>query len=324
MTTPASLIPTLTFKSWLSTGIPNAFGTLTSYSAGTVIPIATYTDWTASVQNANPLTLNARGEANVYALPNVAYKFVEADQFGNQIKTTDQVLNSSIISLYAGVDSGTVNAYQLSFSGPYSALANGIILYWIPSTTNTGNSTLQITVNGTPLGGVVPILNLNGSQLGAGQIAAGGVAVVFYYNGDWLLTSSTVSIQVAGSFTGTLNGGTGGSTNPATCTYSVTGNLASVFLGYMNVLVGPGNTLTMTGLPTILQPATRVQTFPVALASNNGAIITTCLGQVSSGSSVMSFSTGSPPLGGTWTNSASIGAQSFPVTFGQTVVWGLS
>jgi len=324
MTTAASLAPTLTLKSWLSNGTPNAFGTVTSYAAGSSTPIATWTDWTATTPNQNPQTLNARGEMNCYLLPNVGYKLVEADQFGNSIKTTDQIINSLLTSLYAGVDTGTVNAYQLNLTGPYSSLTNGIILYWIPTNTNTGNSTLQITVNGTPIGGVVPILNQNGTQLGAGQIAAGGVAVVFYYNGDWLLTSSTGSIQVAGSFTGTLNGGIGGSTNPATCTYSVTGNLASVFLGYMDVLVGPGNTLTMTGLPTILQPATRVQTFPVALASNNGAVITTCLGQVSPGSSVITFSTGSPPLGGTWIGSGVIGAQSFPATFGQTVVWGLS
>jgi len=324
MTTAASLAPTLTLKSWLSSGLPNAFGTVTSYAAGTNTPIATWTDWTATTPNANPQVLNARGEMNCYLLPNVGYKLVEADQFGNSIKTTDQVLNSLLTSLYAGVDSGTVNAYQLNLTGPYSALVNGIILYWIPSNTNTGNSTLQITVNGVPIGGVVPILNQSGTQLGAGQIAAGGVTVVFYYNGNWLLTSSTGSIQIAGSFLGTLNGGVGGSTNPATCYYSVTGNVASVYLGYMNVLVGPGGTLTMTGLPTILQPATQIQTFAVPLASNNGAVITTCLGQVSPGSSIMTFSTSSPPLGGVWTSSAAIGAQSFPATFGQNVVWGLT
>jgi hypothetical protein len=324
MTTPASLCPSLVLKSWLSTGIPNAFGTVTSYAAGTNTQIATWTDWTATTPNTNPITLNARGEANVYLLPNVAYKLVEADQFGNQIKSTDQVLNSSLTSFYAGVDIGTPNSYELSFTGPYSALTNGIILYWIPANTNTGNSTLSIIVNGFPVGGVVPILNQSGTQLGSGQIVAGGVTVVFYYNGNWLLTSSTGSIQTAGSFTGTLNGGAGGSTNPATCSYSVTGNIASVFLGYMNVTVGPGGTLTMTGLPAILQPLSKVQNFSVPLASNNGAAITTCLGQVSPGSGTVTFSAASPPIGGGWVNSASIGVSSIPFTFGQNVVWGLS
>src|SRR5271163_611029 len=51
MTTAASLIPSLRFKSWLSNGTPNAFGTLSTYAGGTVTPLATYTDSTASQQN---------------------------------------------------------------------------------------------------------------------------------------------------------------------------------------------------------------------------------------------------------------------------------
>jgi hypothetical protein len=326
MTTAAQLCPTLTLKSWLSNGTPNAYGTITSYAAGTVTPIATWTDWTATVPNANPQQLNARGEMNCYLLPNVAYKLVEADSFGNQIKSTDQVLNSTLLSLFGGVDTGTANAYQLSFTAPYSTLSNGIIIYFLPANTNTGNSTLQVTVNGSPLGGVVPILNQNGSQLGSGQIVAGGVTAVFYYNGNWLLTSSTGSVQISGSFLGTLSGGVGGSTNPGTCTYAITGNIASLYLPFMNVLVGGTGQVTMSGLPTALQPATHVQTFPIPLCNNNGAIISTCLGQVNPGSNVISFSASAPPIqgGSGFTSSASIGLHVGIANIGQSVIYGLN
>src|ERR1700690_3520138 len=105
--TAAYLIPSLTFKSWLSSGLPNAFGTVATYSSGSTTALATYTDNTAVTVNANPLTLNARGEANIWTPPNVGYKFIEFDQLGNQIKSTDQVINSTLITLFGGVDIGS-------------------------------------------------------------------------------------------------------------------------------------------------------------------------------------------------------------------------
>src|SRR5271165_7368625 len=161
-TVSAYRAPPSVFKSWLSTGQPNAFGTVTTYGAGTTTPVATWTDWTATTPNSNPQTLNARGEMPMFLLPNVAYKIVEADQFGNQINSADQVYNNNLLSLYGGVDSGSVNAYVLNFIWPYSALQNGIIIYWIPANTNTGPSTL--TVNSTF--GTQPIINQNGSSVG--------------------------------------------------------------------------------------------------------------------------------------------------------------
>ena len=184
MANAANLCPTLTFKSWLSSGVPNAFGTVTSYMEGTSTPLATWTDWTAGTQNPNPIPLNSRGEANVYLIPNVAYKLVEADQYGNQIKVTDQVVNNQLITLFGGVDTGSANAYILNFNASFTALANGIPpIYWIPSHNNTGASTLNVNGLGSPQ----PILNVNGSALGANQIIANQMTEVVYYNGNWIL-----------------------------------------------------------------------------------------------------------------------------------------
>lgn len=191
--TVASLAPTLTFKSWLSTGVPNAFGTVTTYSAGTTTPVATYVDSTGTTQNTNPIVLNSRGEANVWLLPNVGYKFIEADQLGNIFKTTDQVYNSQLITYY-GVDTGAANAYILTAATPYTSYQNGMLVFFVPGNTNTGPSTVNI--NGL---GVIPIVTITGAPLGAGQLQAGIMAQIIYFNGAFQLTS-------IGSFTGSTVG----------------------------------------------------------------------------------------------------------------------
>jgi hypothetical protein len=43
-----------------------AFGCVFTYASGTTTPLATFTDFTGTVQNANPITLNASGSANIW------------------------------------------------------------------------------------------------------------------------------------------------------------------------------------------------------------------------------------------------------------------
>jgi len=193
MTTNAYLAPAMTFKSWTNTGVPNAFGTVTTYQAGTTTPLATYTDSTAVTQNANPVTLNARGEFNCWLVPNTGYKFVEVDALGNTIKTTDFVYNSQLVTYY-GVDSGAANAYILTAATPYTSYQNGMLVFFVPANTNTGASTVNI--NGL---GVIPIVTITGAAIGAGQLQAGIMAELIYFNGSFQLTS-------IGSFTGSTVG----------------------------------------------------------------------------------------------------------------------
>jgi hypothetical protein len=56
-----------------SAGNPLAGGKLYTYAAGTTTPLASYTDSTGNVANANPVVLDSRGEASVW-LSNVQYK----------------------------------------------------------------------------------------------------------------------------------------------------------------------------------------------------------------------------------------------------------
>lgn len=64
-------------------------GKLYSYEAGTTIPTPTYTNADDGVPNANPVILDARGEAQVWIDPNVAYKFVLTDANDVQIWSID-------------------------------------------------------------------------------------------------------------------------------------------------------------------------------------------------------------------------------------------
>lgn len=171
-------------KFFNNSGEPLAFGYVYTYSAGTTTPVATYTDSTALTPNANPIVLNARGEAPIWILPNVAYKYVVTDSANNTILTADQITNQQLITLFGGIDTGSANAYVLNFTASFNALSNGIVIYWIPANNNTGAST--INVNGL---GVVNIVNPSGSALGANQIVANQMAQIVYYSGVWQLLS---------------------------------------------------------------------------------------------------------------------------------------
>lgn len=182
--TATLLSPSPILKFFDNNGAPLALGKLTTYAAGTVIPIATYTDSTGGTPNANPLTLNFRGEAPIWLLPNVAYKYALTDAAGNTIPgyPVDNIVNAALITLFGGVDTGVANAYILNFATPVPPNTNGQLVLWLPANSNTGPST--INVNG---GGAQPILNPNGSVLGANQILANQFVQVVYINGVWQL-----------------------------------------------------------------------------------------------------------------------------------------
>lgn len=167
-------------------GLPAVSYRLFTYAAGTSTKVATKVS-PSGANNSNPIVLDFRGECNVWIAPNVAYKYVLAppgvdDPPTSPVWTVDNVVSSQLITLYGGVDTGSVNAYALTFTAQFSAYADGIIIYWIPSNTNTGAST--INVNGL---GAVAITNQDGTALRPGQIIAGNVVGILYKTGGFIL-----------------------------------------------------------------------------------------------------------------------------------------
>lgn len=97
-------------------GLPLAGGKLYSYQAGTLIPLATYTDRGGLVANANPVVLDSAGRADIWLSVNVAYKLILEDSAGNVIDSVDDY--------YAGADpaqltaAGIVPATGGTYTGP--------------------------------------------------------------------------------------------------------------------------------------------------------------------------------------------------------------
>lgn len=194
--TTTTLAPYLTQQFFTNNGTFNAGGTVATFAGGTNTPIATFTDSTGLVSNTNPIVLNARGECSIWLLPNTSYKFVLSDSAGNVIWTRDFVVNAQLLTLFGGIDTGAANSYLLNFASPFSSYQNGEVIFWIPSNSNTGPSTLN--VNGL---GVIPITNIDGSALGANQIIAGQTAEVMFFNGAFqLIGIGSVSGVTVGTF----------------------------------------------------------------------------------------------------------------------------
>lgn len=232
-------------------------GTVSTFQAGTNIPIVTYKDSTGIATNTNPITLNPRGECDIWLLPNVAYKFQVNDVNGNLIWTEDNVVNSTLITLYGGVDTGIANAYILNFIASFTAYVDGIQITWIPANTNTSAST--INVNGL---GVVNIVNPNGTALVAGEIVANQPAQILFKAGAFQLITPATTIY--GTFVPVWSGF---SVAPAVTpiAYRKNGTLATViFPGGVN---GTSNvsTFSVAGLPAIITPT-------VAVSQNYAAV----------------------------------------------------
>jgi hypothetical protein len=192
-------------KFFTNNGAPAAGYKLFTYQAGTSTKLATYQGPTTGSPNANPIVLNFRGECDLWTPPNVAYKYVlapptDTDPPTSPIWTVDSIVDSQLITLYGGVDTGVANAYVLTFVANFSAYADGVLINWIPSNTNTLGST--INVNGL---GPIAILNQDGSGLIYGQIQPNTVQTIMYKGGSFLLLTPQKQTFFAGISTGTVN-----------------------------------------------------------------------------------------------------------------------
>lgn len=261
--TAAYLSPLAKQRVWDNNGNPAANGSISTFAAGTSTPIATYTDSTAGTPNANPVPLNFRGECDLWLKPNVAYKLQANDVNGILLWTVDNIVNSQLITLYGGVDTGIANAYILNFSASFTAYADGIQLTWIPANTNTTASTINI--NGL---GVVNIVNPDGSALSGSQILANQPAQILFKGGVFELI--TPSIVVVGFFTPPLVGFSGSPVGLVR--YRRSGNL----IGLSFNISGTSNatSFSMGGLPAIIQSLNVPQIVPCSGFIDNGVAVT--------------------------------------------------
>jgi hypothetical protein len=106
-----------------ASGEPIVGGKVYTYAAGTTTPLQTYTDSSATSANANPVILDARGEASIWFGPN-PYKIKLTDSVDVEIWTVDNV-------------SGIIGATSPAFTGNVTV------------TTNSASPAVQITQTGS-------------------------------------------------------------------------------------------------------------------------------------------------------------------------------
>ena len=90
----AALAPVIKQRFFDSNGDPLAGGKLYSYIAGTSTPLGTFTDAGGGTPNANPVILDANGEADVW-IGSGTYKFVLKDTDDVTQWTVDDVVSAA-------------------------------------------------------------------------------------------------------------------------------------------------------------------------------------------------------------------------------------
>ena len=82
-------------------GAPLASGTVAFYLPGTLTPTNTWQDSALTILNANPLTLDANGEATIWGADSTQYRQIVKDSLGNTI--WDETVGSNFTVSNAGV-----------------------------------------------------------------------------------------------------------------------------------------------------------------------------------------------------------------------------
>lgn len=97
----AGLSPTPKQQIFGSDGAPLVGGKIYTYAAGTSTPATTYTDYSAGTANTNPIILDSYGQANIWLLSTVSYKFVVKTATDVLLYTVDNIATPLDISALA-------------------------------------------------------------------------------------------------------------------------------------------------------------------------------------------------------------------------------
>src|SRR5574344_1283274 len=141
-------------------GKPLAGGTLSTYTGSSTNPVQTYADYAGTVLNPVHITLDARGECQVFLNPSIVYIFVLKDMNGTEIYTVNGVTASgsgssgSNISITSTDSSVTITStvatdgsivYNLSIQNQIDTINTAITSE--ANTRANADSTLQTNLN---------------------------------------------------------------------------------------------------------------------------------------------------------------------------------
>ena len=113
------------FQFFTTTGIPLAGGKIYTYQAGSSTPLATYTDNTGSVANANPIVLGTDGRPSteIWLTYGYNYKFILKDANDVPIQTYDNLYG--IIGVAATSTSAFTSGMIMLWSGSIGSIPSG-------------------------------------------------------------------------------------------------------------------------------------------------------------------------------------------------------
>ena len=156
-------MPRQCFNDNLSQGKPLAGGLIYSCAAGSSCPgtfLATFTDSTGTLQNTNPVILDAAGCSSIWLTPGTAYKFVAQNAFGVQEWSADNVTG-----LAGSIGNGFASTTVVSFSA--TPTFNVISQNQLFQMTLTGN----VTSSNLVVSGITPpaIISFEIAQDGTGS-----------------------------------------------------------------------------------------------------------------------------------------------------------
>ena len=110
-------------------GAPLAGGKVYTYAAGTTTPRATYTTAGGTTPNANPVILDARGEADIWYSPGVSYKVVLCTSTDALIWTVDNIAMSGSMATQnsnaVNITGGTIGS-GVTFNGNTTGTASNV------------------------------------------------------------------------------------------------------------------------------------------------------------------------------------------------------
>lgn len=176
-------------------GDPLAGGLLYTYAAGTTTPIVTYTTQLGTVNNTNPIVLDAAGRTpyEIWVNGGVLYKFKLTDSLGVLIGEYDNI---------PAIDDPTVFNNLITVTGtntligtsvpPITGYVAGATYSFVPVNTNTGAVTIDIDGFGAK-----EILFNSSDTLASGAIQAGKIALIEYDGTRFQLVNSVDITQIA-------------------------------------------------------------------------------------------------------------------------------
>jgi hypothetical protein len=182
-----------------ASGAPLVGGKVYTYAAGTTTPQATYTTSAGTVPNANPVILNARGEADIWYDNGVSYKVVLRDSADATIWTVDNIVIAGSMA--------TQNANAVNITG-------GTIGSGVTFNGNTTGTAANVT-------GVVAIANGGTNATTASAARANLGAAAAGANTDIVSLEQDVAIVATGTVGTDSIGYRGAPQNAQTAAYQL-------------------------------------------------------------------------------------------------------